>query len=866
MIHKIIFIAAFIWLLPLFHVHGTKKYCNIPKECKVIDKTKRQLPTNQRQLICLLNDGSQLRFNKSLINNEESENCQLLNKNETEELIIRPAKERSFKLKKGMIQLKNLIEFTRGSDFIKLNLIFELFNGFEINLFDEMSFGKRTNDVYEIYINISCIYCTFDFYLGDKLLKTCEDFNEAINSTNSTNPRSIFQLFTNVSKKKMILHLSESSTDICPLAFRDFQVKRFQIFGENTFISRRLLTFSQERFQDLNSNIKSLDIFIENVDLDFNFLHPSVFKNLKKVVILNKVNKIDPELFHILDNVTEIYLTLENMRNLMHTNGIEWIKNINKDVNCDINNISQIMKYYFSERIKYIYHDPENRPLSTTLRDVFPDEDFCLYRDFPVKQLVIFLKTYNTQLEKRQPRKDMGCTYLWITRIHKTLGKISFDEIIKSLLESDEYKSIDKCNFDEKLKLCNKSQFEFKPSHIKTLFETGEAMYTIEIVLNISSFILSILGLISNILIIITISSKMNESDFKEFKQYDYLRLNSICNCVILIIHMTTWLNQCIYPFQVFCPIIRKSFFMQYFKIIVQEVLLTALRFMNSFTYIGFAFNRISLIGKDHNKLVKFMCKISIKKFIGASIFISIGLSVIKFFEYDINHGIATSTYPILYDYSMLSPSAKNPNMAFFILNFICDLLNHFVLLLLNLAIDIGMIVKLRQTLNEKFENFKAFSSTSQQEKKKTDNENVLDNAISMVILNTSLNLFFKLPATLYSLIYLCYSIYLHYNVPFVWESFVFERFFKLVCINANFCDMLQNLSDFLYLLSISLQFVFYKHYDKKLNSAIKKKFGSKKDIQTGLYSLFNLVNMVTSPEIADEKLKIKIENKINKS
>ena len=843
-------------LLFIFHIHCCKAYCNIPKECQVYEITKRQLPTNEKQLICQLNDETQqLRFNKSLIENEESESCQLLNKIEMRDMIIRPRKEGLLKLKKGMIDLKNLIEFTN----FNVNLTFQFFNGFEINLFDSISKTPNYNDII-----MSCMYCSFDFYSdsGNKLLKSCQDFNE----TNSTNPRSIFQLFTNIMKGMVVIYLTETKSLMCPLAFKGFQANRFRIYGENSFYSRRVLSFENERFDDLNITIECLELFSANVDLDFNFLHPSVFKSVSRMIIMNKINKIDPDLFHILDNVTAIFMTLEYIRSVMHTNGIEWIRGINKNKNFNLSNISSQVNELFT-KVKFICHDAEDRAISPSLRDVFPDEDFCLYKDFPINQLVFIYKVPDNPMEVTQPRKNMGCTYLWMTRSYEVLAQIfPNDEITRFLLNSDEFKSISKCHFDEKLKLCNRSNFDlFKNRHITTFFEIGETIFTIEVVLNISSIILSVLGLVSNILIIITISSKMNQSDFKEFKQYDYLRLNSICNCLILAIHLMSWLNDCIYPFQLFCPLFRKSIFMQYFKIVVQDVLMTALRFMNSFTYIGFAFNRISLIGKDHNKLVKFMCKISIKKYIAISLFISIGFSLIKFFEYDINHGTATSTYPISYDYSISNPYATAPNIAFFILNFVCDLLNHFVLLIVNLAIDIGMIIKLRHTLNERLENVKAYSTTAQQEKKKTDNENVLDNAISMVILNTTLNLILKLPASLYSLIYLWYSIYLHKNVPFLWENVTLERFFKRFCISAKFCGMLLQLSDFLYLLSISLQFFFYKHYDKKLNSAIKKKFGSKKDIQTGLYSLFNLVNMVTSPNIADEKLESKIKEAINK-
>ena len=854
--NKTIFQALFILVSSIISIYGAKPYCNIPKECQVKDITKRQLPTSHKQLICRLNEGSQLRFNKSLIDNEESQNCQPINKNETGELIIRPDKERSFRLKKEMIDLKNLIEYTRSFHYIKFNLTFEYFNGFEINLYDEIDDNVIPND---IDIKISCFYCTLNFYLGEKSLKTCRDFNQV---TNTTNPRSVFQFFAQVYNNEIILHLPETSANICPLVFKDTQIGILQIYGENSLYSRRRLKFSLDRYDDLNSKIDTIKIVYPNVDLDFNLLHPSVFKNLFEIGIETVVNKIHPYLFQELNNVTLINLNLENMRSLFHKNGIEWIKNMNKDIDCNLSNRSEVFKYAVTKKVKFIQHGLDNRPLSPPLRDVFPDEDFCLYKDFPINQLVVIIRTTNDEtfndnddiIELSRPRKYIGCTYLWITRSYEKLIYVyDTDKAIRSILESDEYKSISKCNFEKKLNLCNKSDFQYR--HIITFDEISDAVFTNKVVINILSYILAILGLVSNILIIITISSKMNKADFKEYKQYDYLRLNSICNCLILIIHMTTWLNQCIYPFQLFCPIIRKAVFMQYFKIIVQDVLMTTLRFMNSFTYIGFAFNRISLIGKDHNKLVKFMCKISIKKFIGISLFISIGFSVIKFFEYDINHGSASETYPISYEYSISNSYASNPNMVFFILNFISDLLNHFVLLLINLAIDIGMIVKLRQTLNERFENFKAYSTTAQQEKKKTDNETVLDNAISMVILNSSLNLLLKLPATLYSLIYLWYSYYLQHNVPLVWENRTLERFFKLIYIEGNFRGLLLKLSDFLYLLSISLQFFFYKHYDKKLNSAIKKKFGSKNNVQTGLFSFFNLVNLITSPNNKNEKV-----------
>lgn len=358
-----------------------------------------------------------------------------------------------------------------------------------------------------------------------------------------------------------------------------------------------------------------------------------------------------------------------------------------------------------------------------------------------------------------------------------------------------------------------------------------------------------VFGLVTNILIIVTISSKSNAAEFKEFKQYDYLRLNSICNCAILAIHLASWLNKCVYPFQVFCPVIRKLVFFQYFKIVVGEMLMSALQFMTNFTYLAFAFNRISLIGKEHNKLVKFMSDVALWKYVAVSLFVSILMSVGKFFEYDINQGLTTFTYPISYDY-FSSALSSPPNPALFIVNFISDVLNHFVLLLLNAAVDVGMIVKLRRTLREKFEKAKVYSTLEQQEKRISDNESVVNNVIAMVILNTTFNVALKLPTASYSFIYLFYSI--SRLLPPLASSASFVSFFNRFCIGASFCDMLFQLAGFLYLLSISVPFFFYKHYDKKLNVAFRRRFcggdsEKKKSIQMGLLSYFNMVNLVSS-------------------
>ena len=791
--------------------YSRESYCNIPNECKIVYFKKRHIDIRQENLKCLLENS--LNLKKALKNrtNNNEEGCEFFDLRRYF-VTIRPKNEMSIKLKNKMMDFKDLNGFINMHS---INLIeLQFFRGFDLNLFDD-SIDFHIINKFKLFLEFNA----FDFYSGEKKLISCGDFTEATNSTN--NPRSILQFFSNMYIYQFHIHLAETRNKICPLVFKNFIADHAYIYGENSFYSQRVLSFFDNFYQDLNSSIDFLTIHVPNIELDSRFFHPGVFKRVQIIELQGKVKKIHPDVFNT-SGITRFKLQNYFLKSLMHNSGIEWLKGLNKDIDWNIDDVNQLAYYLlFFKQLNIIHIDCLNDH-SPPLVDLFPEEDFCLYRDFPVKQLMIIFEECDNQngIESTIMFQKISCTYLWITRSYKTINKfvkeilVNMESIyliemaIERILNSSDYKSIEKCNFEQKLQLCNMSNFE--PKHISTIFEIEQAMIMTQTVINFLSYFLSIFGIVTNLLVIITISSKKNKEEFKDIKQYDYLRLNSICNCLILLIHMISWLNQCNYPFQVFCPIIRKTVFMQWFKIIVEETLMTALKFMNNFTYVGFAFNRISLIGKDHNKLVKFMSDLGIKKYIAFSLFISIGFSVIKVFEYDINPIIPYISYPVSYEY--ISNSELDSNSLFYIFNFISDLINHLVFLLVNLAIDIGMIVKLRHTLNEMLEKAKSYGTKVQQEAKKKESENALNNARSMIIWNTTLNFLFKLPSALYSLFYLYYAI----TKSNILNHPIFSNFYRHFCIDGEICNMIITLSEFLYFLCISIQLFFYKHFDKK--------------------------------------------------
>lgn len=294
------------------------------------------------------------------------------------------------------------------------------------------------------------------------------------------------------------------------------------------------------------------------------------------------------------------------------------------------------------------------------------------------------------------------------------------------------------------------------------------------------------------------------------------MRINSVCSCLILCIQLSSWLNECLSPANVFCLEIRKFVSFQYFKVIVQDVVATALRFMINFSYLAFAFNRISLIGKEHNKLTKFFSDIELKKYIGVCLVISVGFSIIKYFSVEINFGDPNYSYPSSTDLeSFISLEQRSDfNVAFYVINFISDIANYVLFFFIHFSIDVGMLVRLRRTLNEKLDKSKAYSTKEKLEKKKSENEAALHNAISMVIVNTSLGVLLKIPSSFYSVTYLIIRTCLKdSNYSEYYKAL--GRFFY-ACTILRICEMSVALFDFLYLLSISVSLFVYRHFDKK--------------------------------------------------
>ena len=252
-----------------------------------------------------------------------------------------------------------------------------------------------------------------------------------------------------------------------------------------------------------------------------------------------------------------------------------------------------------------------------------------------------------------------------------------------------------------------------------------QKFYLLHLILLIFTPIVCLIGIVSNSLVIYTISKKSksntksnsNSNLFKE-NQYKYMLLNAVFNILVLLIEPLTLISECRDYNSHFCSTIRFAQFSQYFKIIFGEYFSNVFRLAANFTYVQFALNRLSLIGKDHGKIVTNASNLKMSQYIGRIIIPCLVLPVIKIFRYFPNTYRIDADYPIPIGYYF---KYINRILIFFYMSFniLFDILNYIAFLVVNFIIDVNLAVTLKRTLEEKRKNKASSSQNSTANKNK---------------------------------------------------------------------------------------------------------------------------------------------------
>ena len=295
-----------------------------------------------------------------------------------------------------------------------MNFNFVNLKGFELDIADKLdsSLHFLTTD-YFFYFN--CIKCRIEFYSKNRPIKTCQNI---IDSNGSI--RSLFQIsaFPDNGNFGAIIALFDPQfkSTICSLVFKNTNLYQLVMIGlTETFYKRNILTFENQTFNDLNSQIWFLQIKAENINIDSNLLNPSVFQSTIEIKLNGQVNTINGSSLNALKNLNSIRFTKEYFRDMIHKNGIKWMRDLNTHLNVNLRSLEEL-NYNYGNR-KTIKIDCGSYIPEIRLSKLFPDRDFCLYKDFPFNQMVVLIETVqNAIVLDLLKSRDYTCTYLWLAQ------------------------------------------------------------------------------------------------------------------------------------------------------------------------------------------------------------------------------------------------------------------------------------------------------------------------------------------------------------------------------------------------------------------------------------------------------------------
>lgn len=306
------------------------------------------------------------------------------------------------------------------------------------------------------------------------------------------------------------------------------------------------------------------------------------------------------------------------------------------------------------------------------------------------------------------------------------------------------------------------------------------------------------------------------------------MTIMSVFNILSCVCQIVSLINECQQPFGIFCSSIRKSVFVQYLKLIFAEFFLYFFISMSNLTYIAFAICRLSLVGNNVNKFVKFVTDIDIKKLIGVFIILSCCLTIAKPFNYKITDiSYEDTEFPrLFYKRSRLS-HIKPIIIVLLSANVVYDVFNSILFVIVSLIVDVVLLRKVGQVMQEKEEKM-ASQIQSSRDKVKKENEASYKKLVKFVVLNSLANVCLKIPSCVTSLndfrvFIFRFDFSLFENVHLATNSFVFPYTMGYVCELAKVCQVFKKFGHFLFLVSLSLNFFFLKRFDKNFKLAIRK-------------------------------------------
>lgn len=666
-----------------------------------------------------------------------------------------------------------------------------------------------------------------------RVVETCADFNRLkliwhLIAWNSSHSNSHFHFeFKNVRFKKAV----------CELAFKNAKIRLISLGTLfDSFFKTNLFRFTTEESElknnnnrSVNSSITSFAFYSYGIDFDSRLLNKRVFFDLDRGSFLGHFRSIGVDTLRSFSKLASLNLFYSNFEILARRQGIEWIRRINADVQVDFTTSDRTSSSIdqHKNRILIILLDEKNDVVLDTQLETFPDTDFCIYAQYPFRQLVfvdVIFKFYF---------KNFTCTFFWLFQYHNMVQK--YRSFLVIYVTPDFYKqnSSSRCNFTQLAARCNKSNYELRKKHFFSL----EFLSFSDSLLIITMPLVCLSAIVFNSIVIAVLLNKQFKKEFSQ-NQYVYMKFFSVLNCLVALCQIFSLVSECQLPYGIFCSSIRKYVPIQY-ELVFAEFFLYFFIAMSNFSYLAFSICRLSLVGSiNKNKLVKFVSKSGCKTLSAAFGLISIGLAVIKPLKYT----VLPSNHSDAYDHDIVDfPNLFYKNKAIgsgftlttfklkIIFDTLYDLVNYCVFVLVNMAIDVVLLTQVRRVMEQKEEKMST-QIRSRLEKLRKENRESLRRLVKLVMLSSLCGIALKVPNCLTSLndfrlLISNLNFEFFEKISFEPNHFAFPYTMSYLCMLTKACLVFRSFGHFLYIVSLSANFFFLKSFDQNFKAAFSATF-----------------------------------------
>ena len=350
------------------------------------------------------------------------------------------------------VDLRNILAiFSFKDESAKKTILFQNIRGFNL--------GSNSTRVMNNYMNeyyVAFTFSHFHFFMNSTLIT-----KELCHRQNFASIQNFFGSIRNF----FMLENSFYSHTVCPHVFHN------AILGELSFMNiidslifRNKLAFYKNNETISIPHLKRLRMHVTYCSLDTILLNERIFQNITILYIQGLITQIQMDIFAHFRQLKFVRIASNtNLKYFFHTCNTKWMNYLNTDLRVNLSDNKAFLK--LKSRVLTLQFSEDNYLFHTSYS--YPDEDFCLFSEFPHTQLVLPSLVLKTQVA-------CTCTLIWLVQYYALYMNSDFNyydaqvyvdyfyftknyTVMRFCLQHHNIqKIVEECAFAEKLKNCQK--------------------------------------------------------------------------------------------------------------------------------------------------------------------------------------------------------------------------------------------------------------------------------------------------------------------------------------------------------------------------------------------------------------------------